>query len=203
MKIICVGRNYAVHIEELKNQVPEAPVIFLKPETALLRPGEAFYYPDFSHDVHYEAEIVVKINKMGKHIDAQFAHKYYDEIGIGIDFTARDVQSELKARGLPWELSKAFNGSAPVSDFIPKKEFADVQNLNFTLEVNGVQRQNGNTALMLYRIDYLVSFVSRYFTLKTGDLIFTGTPKGVGPVAIGDRLVAAVEGRPLLNLEIK
>ncbi|MBU1823288.1 MAG: fumarylacetoacetate hydrolase family protein [Bacteroidetes bacterium] len=203
MKIICVGRNYADHIEELHNERPDTPVIFMKPDTALLRPGEDFYHPDFSEDIHHEAEIVVKINKMGKNIAEEFAHKYYDEIGIGIDFTARDLQSKLKAKGLPWELAKAFNGSAPVSDFVSKSQFADLQNLSFSLLVNGQSRQEGNTSMMLYKIDYLISFVSQFFTLKTGDLIFTGTPKGVAPVKIGDTLVAAIEGKEMLTLHVK
>lgn len=203
MKIICVGRNYAEHIQELNNERPDAPVIFMKPDTALLRPGEIFYYPEFSEDVHHEVEIVVKINKMGKFIEEKFAHKYYDEIGVGIDFTARDVQSKLKSKGLPWELAKAFNGSAPVSDFVSKADFADLQDLNFKLEVNGETRQEGNTSMMLYRIDYLISFVSQYFTLKTGDLLFTGTPKGVAAVKPGDRLVASIEGKTMLELDVR
>jgi 2-keto-4-pentenoate hydratase/2-oxohepta-3-ene-1,7-dioic acid hydratase in catechol pathway len=203
MKIICVGRNYAEHIAELNNEKPDAPVIFLKPETAQIRLGEPFFYPDFSKDVHYEVELVVKINKVGKNIEERFAHKYYDEICIGIDFTARDLQSELKAKGLPWELAKAFNGSAPVSDFVPVANFADVQNINFTLDVNGETRQNGNSSMMLYRIDYLISFVSKFFMLKKGDLIFTGTPKGVGPVQIGDKLTAAIEGKKMLELFVR
>ncbi|WP_247232195.1 fumarylacetoacetate hydrolase family protein [Telluribacter sp. SYSU D00476] len=203
MKIICVGRNYAEHIQELNNEQPDAPVIFMKPDTALLRPGETFYYPEFSEDVHHEVEVVVKISKMGKFIEEKFAHKYYDEIGVGIDFTARDVQSKLKAKGLPWELAKAFNGSAPVSDFVSKSDYADLQDLNFKLEVNGETRQQGNTSMMLYRIDYLISFVSQYFTLKTGDLIFTGTPKGVAAVKPGDRLVASIEGKTMLELDVK
>jgi 2-keto-4-pentenoate hydratase/2-oxohepta-3-ene-1,7-dioic acid hydratase in catechol pathway len=203
MKIICVGRNYAEHIAELNNEKPDAPVIFIKPDTALLRPGEAFYYPEFSKDVHYEVELVVKINKMGKNIEEKFAHKYYDEIAVGIDFTARDLQSQLKAKGLPWELAKAFNGSAPVSDFVPVSDFADLQNVNFSLDVNGETRQDGNSSMMLYQINYLISFVSKYFTLKTGDLIFTGTPKGVGPVAIGDVLTASIEGKKMLELFVK
>ncbi|HEV7350443.1 fumarylacetoacetate hydrolase family protein [Telluribacter sp.] len=203
MKIICVGRNYAEHIQELNNEKPDAPVIFMKPDTALLQPGEAFYYPEFSQDVHHEVEVVVKINKMGKFVEEKFAHKYYDEIGIGIDFTARDLQSKLKNKGLPWELAKAFNGSAPVSNFVSKADYADLQDLNFRLEVNGETRQEGNTSMMLYRIDYLISFVSQYFTLKTGDLIFTGTPKGVAAVQPGDRLVASMEGKTMLELDVK
>jgi len=203
MKIICVGRNYAEHIAELNNQTPDSPVIFLKPETAQIRLGDDFYYPDFSKDVHYEVELVVKIDKVGKNIEEKFAHKYYSEIGIGIDFTARDLQSELKAKGLPWELAKAFNGSAPVSEFVPVSDFTDVQDINFTLDVNGETRQNGNSSLMIYRIDYLISFVSRFFMLKKGDLIFTGTPKGVGPVKVGDKLTASIEGKKMLELFVK
>lgn len=203
MKIICVGRNYAEHIAELNNQTPDSPVIFLKPETAQIRLGDDFYYPDFSKDVHYEVELVVKIDKVGKNIEEKFAHKYYSEIGIGIDFTARDLQSELKAKGLPWELAKAFNGSAPVSEFVPVSDFADVQDVNFSLDVNDETRQNGNSSMMIYRINYLISFVSRFFMLKKGDLIFTGTPKGVGPVKVGDKLTASIEGKKMLELFVK
>lgn len=203
MKIICVGRNYAEHIAELNNEQPENPVIFLKPETALLKPGEDFYYPNFTSDLHHEIEVVVKINKMGKFIEEKFAHKYYEEIGLGIDFTARDLQSKLKAKGLPWELAKGFNDSAPVSIFVSKSKFADLQNIKFGLSVNGESRQEGNTSMMLYEIDYLISFVSQYFTLKTGDLIFTGTPKGVGKVLKGDVLEGTLEGETLLKLNIR
>ncbi len=203
MKIICIGRNYVDHIHELQNAIPEDPVIFQKPDTALLKDNAPFYYPDFTQDLHHEVEIVVKINKMGKNIDEKFAHKYYNEIGIGIDFTARDLQSKLKSKGLPWELAKAFDGSAPISDFIPKTEFADLQNLNFHLDVNGQTRQQGNTSLMLFKIDYIISFISRFFTLKTGDLLFTGTPKGVSPVKVGDTLTAYIEGKKMLEFEVK
>ncbi len=203
MKIICIGRNYVDHIHELQNAIPEDPVIFQKPDTALLKDNAPFYYPDFTQDLHHEVEIVVKINKMGKNIDEKFAHKYYSEIGIGIDFTARDLQSKLKSKGLPWELAKAFDGSAPISEFIPKTEFADLQNLNFHLDVNGQTRQQGNTSLMLFKIDYIISFVSRFFTLKTGDLLFTGTPKGVSPVKVGDTLTAYIEGKKMLEFEVK
>ena len=203
MKIICIGRNYADHIEELNNERPDDPVIFAKPETAVPRKGEPFFYPDFSQDIHHEVEIVLKISKIGKNIEERFAHKYYDEIGVGIDFTARDVQSKLKAKGLPWELAKAFDRSAPVSDFMPKTEFSDLQNLNFRLDINDQTRQNGNTSFMLFKMDYIIAFVSRYFTLKKGDLIFTGTPKGVGPVQIGDRLTAYIEDQKMLELEVK
>ncbi|WP_019986932.1 fumarylacetoacetate hydrolase family protein [Rudanella lutea] len=203
MKIICVGRNYAEHIRELNNEQPDDPVIFLKPETAVPLKNEPFFYPDFSNDVHHEVEILVKINRVGKNIDPKFAHKYYDEIGIGIDFTARDVQSKLKAKGLPWELAKAFNGSAPISPFVPKTEFTDLNNINFRLDVNGETRQQGNTSLMLFKIDYLISFVSRYFLLQKGDILFTGTPKGVGPVQVGDTLTAYIEDRKLLEIGVK
>jgi len=203
MKIICVGRNYVDHIQELNNEQPDDPVIFLKPETAIPLKNEPFFYPDFSQDVHHEVEVLVKISRVGKNIEEKFAHKYYDEIGVGIDFTARDLQSKLKAKGLPWELAKAFNGSAPMSGFVPKSEFADLQNLNFRLEVNGETRQQGNTSLMLFRIDYLISFVSRYFMLQQGDVIFTGTPKGVGPVQVGDTLTAYLEDRKMLEIAVK
>jgi len=203
VKIICVGRNYADHIEELKNERPTAPVIFIKPDTALLRPGEDFYLPEFSKDVHHEIEVVVKINRMGKFIEEKFAHKYYDEVALGIDFTARDLQTELKTKGLPWELAKGFNGSAPVSDFVPKSTLGDLQQLDFSLEVNGAIRQKGNTSMMLYSIDYLIAFVSRYFTLKTGDLIFTGTPKGVAAVKEGDELVGKLGGKDMLRLSVR
>jgi 2-keto-4-pentenoate hydratase/2-oxohepta-3-ene-1,7-dioic acid hydratase in catechol pathway len=203
MKIICVGRNYAEHIAELNNENPDSPVIFLKPETAQIKLGEPFFYPSFSKDIHHEVELVVKINRVGKNIEERFAHKYYDEIGVGIDFTARDLQSELKKKGLPWELSKAFNGSAPVSEFIPVSEFDDIQNVNFSLEVNGERRQAGNSSMMLYRINYLISFVSQYFMLKKGDLIFTGTPKGVSSVQIGDKLTAYIEDRKMFDLNIR
>ncbi len=203
MKIIAVGRNYAEHIKELNNEQPEDPVIFTKPETAILRNNDAFYYPDFSSDVHHEVEILVKISRTGKNIDEKFAHKYYDEIGVGIDFTARDVQSKLKAKGLPWDLAKGFNGSAPISGFVPKSQFADLQDINFRLDINGETRQQGNTSMMLYKIDYLIAFVSRYFLLQQGDIIFTGTPKGVSGVQPGDRLTAYLEDQVMLDFEVK
>lgn len=203
MKIICVGRNYVDHIKELNNEQPDDPVIFLKPETAIPMKNEPFFYPDFSSDVHHEVEILVKINRVGKNIEERFAHKYYDEIGVGIDFTARDIQSKLKAKGLPWELAKGFNGSAPISGFVPKTDFSDLQNVNFRLDVNGETRQRGNTSLMLFKIDYLIAFVSAYFLLQQGDILFTGTPKGVGPVQIGDRLTAYIEDKPMLAFDVK
>jgi acylpyruvate hydrolase len=203
MKIICIGRNYADHISELNNERPDEPVIFLKPDTALLRENEPFYLPDFSQDVHHELEIVLKISKMGKHIEPEFAHKYYDEMGLGIDFTARDVQSKLKAKGLPWERAKAFNGSAPVSEFRPKSAFADLQDVRFHLDVNGQTRQEGHTAMMLWNFDAIIADVSRFLTLKVGDLIFTGTPAGVARVQAGDRLCGFLEGEKLLDFEVK
>lgn len=203
MRIFCIGRNYAEHIEELKNERPSEPVIFTKPDTALIRPGEAFYHPDFSEDIHHEVEIVLKISKMGKNIEARFAPKYYQELGVGIDFTARDVQSRLKAKGLPWDLAKGFDGSGPVSGFVPKSEFPDLKNLNFGLRVNGEERQRGNTSMMLWNFDEQIAFLSRYFTLRPGDLLFTGTPAGVGPVRVGDKLEAFLEDKTTLELEIK
>ena len=203
MKIICVGRNYVEHIKELNNEQPEDPVIFMKPETAVPLKNEPFFYPDFSQDVHHEVEILVKINRVGKNIEEKFAHKYYDEIGVGVDFTARDLQSKLKAKGLPWELAKGFNGSAPISGFVPKSDFPDLKNLNFHLDVNGETRQQGNTSLMLFQVDYLISFVSRFFLLQQGDILFTGTPKGVGPVKVGDKLTAFIEDKPMLTFDVK
>ena len=208
MKIICIGRNYSEHAKELGNAIPNKPVIFMKPETAILKNGEPFYYPDFSQDVHHEVEILLKINKMGKNIEEKFAHKYYDEIGIGIDFTARDLQSKLKAKGLPWDLAKGFNGSAPISEFVPKSKFADLKNLNFHLDIRNEAgetqtRQQGNTSMMLFTFDYIIAFVSKYFTLKSGDIIFTGTPAGVSAVKAGDQLTAFIEGEKMLEFEVK
>ena len=203
MKILCIGRNYADHISELNNERPSEPVIFLKPDTAILKDNEPFYHPDFSNDIHHEVEIVLKINKVGKNIETKFAHKYYDEIGIGIDFTARDIQSKLKEKGLPWEKAKAFNGSAPISGFVSKSQFANLQNLNFHLEVNGEIKQTGNTKMMLWNFDEIIAEISKYFTLKTGDLIFTGTPAGVGKVVVGDKLTAFIEGIEMMSFEVK
>lgn len=203
MKILCIGRNYADHIAELNNERPTDPVIFMKPDSAILRNNDPFYLPDFSNDIHYEVEIVLKINKIGKNIESKFAHKYYDEIGIGIDFTARDLQTKLKEKGLPWEKAKAFNGSAPISEFVKKEEFGDLRNLKFQLKINSEIRQIGDTAMMLWNFDEIIAEMSRYFTLKKGDLIFTGTPAGVGKVNIGDNLVASIEEQEMLNFEIK
>lgn len=203
MKIICVGRNYAAHAKELNNLVPKEPVIFLKPDTALLPKSMPFFYPSFSTDVHYESELVVKINRVGKNISQKFAHKYYSEFSVGIDFTARDLQATYKEKGLPWERAKAFDGSAPVGQFINKKDLADSSNLNFSLRINGAQRQAGNTSDMLFSIDSIIQYVSQFFTLKIGDLIFTGTPEGVGPIKIGDTLEAFLESKKVLDLKIK
>ena len=203
MKIIAIGRNYAEHAKELNNPVPTTPVIFLKHDTALLKDNKPFYHPDFSTDVHYELEVVLKVCKEGKHIAEKFASNYYDEIGLGIDFTARDIQSKNKEKGLPWELAKAFDSSAPVSIFLPKTDFENLYNLNFELKVNGEQRQNGYTKDLLFSFEKIISFVSQYITLKKGDLIFTGTPEGVGKVNKGDKLEAWLEGKQLLNFDVK
>ncbi|PTN09947.1 fumarylacetoacetate hydrolase family protein [Mangrovibacterium marinum] len=204
MKIICIGRNYADHARELNNDVPDEPVIFMKPDSALLRNNDPFYIPAFSSDVHYECELVVRINRLGKNIEPRFASRYYDEIGLGIDFTARDLQAQLKAKGLPWEKAKAFDRSAVIgNDFISKTELPDVGHIQFELKKNGEVVQNGDTAQMLFHIDELISQVSNYFTLKIGDLIYTGTPAGVGPVAIGDRLEGLLEGRKMFDFEVK
>lgn len=202
MKIIAIGRNYAAHIAELNNEKPSQPVVFMKPDTALLRNNAPFYYPEFSKDVHFEVEILLKINREGKYIDRKFAHKYFEEIGIGVDFTARDLQAKCKEKGLPWEIAKGFNGSAPISNFKSKEEY-DLSDLNFSLKQNGELKQEGNTSLMLFPFDEIIAYVSQYFTLKKGDIIFTGTPAGVGPVAIGDKLEAFIEDKKLLQFEIK
>jgi 2-keto-4-pentenoate hydratase/2-oxohepta-3-ene-1,7-dioic acid hydratase in catechol pathway len=202
MKIICIGRNYAKHIEELANERPENPVVFLKPDSAILPKNNPFFIPPFSNDVHYEVEVLVKINKVGKHIAPRFAHKYYDEIGLGIDFTARDVQAHCKAKGLPWEKAKAFDGSAIVGQFFPKSEF-DLENLSFQLRKNGDVVQDGNTNAMLWKIDELIGYVSQYFTLKKGDLIFTGTPAGVGKVVENDELEGIIEGKKAFQIQVK
>ncbi|UII25685.1 fumarylacetoacetate hydrolase family protein [Fulvivirga maritima] len=203
MKILAVGRNYVEHIEELNNERPDEPVIFTKPDTALLRDNAPFFYPEFSKDIHYEVELVLRISKEGKNIQEKFAHKYYQEIGIGVDFTARDLQQKAKEKGLPWALAKGFNGSAPISDFLPKEKFNDLNNINFSLTLNDEVRQQGNTSLMLFSFDYIISYISQFFTLKQGDMIFTGTPKGVGHVEIGNKLAAYIEDEKLLEFEVK
>ena len=203
MKIICIGRNYAAHIEELKNEKPGKPVVFLKPDTALLKNGSPFYYPDFSKNIHHEAELVLKISKEGKYIQPQFAHRYFEEIGLGIDFTARDLQDQCKAKGLPWEIAKAFNSSAPIGDFKSVSDFADLTDIDFHLEINGELRQKGNTSLMLFDFATIIAYVSQFFMLKKGDLIYTGTPAGVGPVHIGDRLAGFIGTEKMLDFEVK
>lgn len=203
MKIICIGRNYAEHAKEMNSPVPTEPVLFLKPDTALLRDNEDFYYPEFTKDLHHEVEIVLKINKVGRHIAPEFAHRYYDEIGIGIDFTARDIQAKCKEKGLPWEKAKAFDHSAPLGKFLPKLAFTDLYNIGFHLDVNGKTVQKGNTSDLIFKFDHLISYISKFFTLKTGDLIFTGTPEGVGPVQIGDRLEAFIDDEKLLDFKVK
>jgi 2-keto-4-pentenoate hydratase/2-oxohepta-3-ene-1,7-dioic acid hydratase in catechol pathway len=203
MKIICIGRNYAEHAKEMNAAVPTEPVFFLKPDTALIKDNQPFYYPDFSKEIHHEVELVLKINKAGKNIDEAFAHKYYDEIGVGIDFTARDIQAKCKEKGLPWEKAKAFDGSAPIGMFINKSEFKDLHAINFHLLVNGTVAQKGSTKDLLFSFDAVIAYVSKFFTLKTGDLIYTGTPEGVGPVKIGDKLEAFIENKKLLEFEVK
>ncbi|SHM90788.1 2-keto-4-pentenoate hydratase/2-oxohepta-3-ene-1,7-dioic acid hydratase (catechol pathway) [Cyclobacterium lianum] len=203
MKIIAIGRNYAAHIQELENDRPDEPVVFMKPDTALLKNNEPFYHPEFSENIHHEVELVLKINREGKYIQRQFAHKYFDQIGIGIDFTARDLQQKCKSKGLPWEIAKAFNGSAPIGEFKPVSDFKSLEDINFHLDINGERRQTGNTSLLLFPFDVIIAYVSQFFTLKTGDLIFTGTPAGVGKINIGDRLEAYLENEKLLDFEVK
>ena len=203
MKIICVGRNYSEHIKELENTAPTEPVLFLKPDTSVLLKKQPFFIPEFSNDVHHEVELLVKINKIGKHIDQKFASKYYDEIGLGIDFTARDLQTELKSKGLPWEKAKAFDGAAVVGNFIDKNELGDLGNLNFRLEVNGDVVQKGNSNQMIWKIDALIAYISQYFTLKIGDIIFTGTPAGVAKVNPEDTLNGFIEDKQLFSVKVK
>ncbi len=203
MKLICIGRNYTDHIKELENEKPTDPVVFLKPDTAILLKKQPFFIPDFSDEVHHEVEVLVKINKVGKHIDKKFAHKYYDEIGLGIDFTARDLQTQLKAKGLPWEKAKAFDGSAVIGKWLPKTQFHDINNMSFSLKKNDEVVQQGNTELMLWKIDELIEYVSKYFTLKIGDIIFTGTPAGVGKIFANDRLTGYIENEALFSIKIK
>ncbi|MFT3795646.1 fumarylacetoacetate hydrolase family protein [Flavobacterium sp.] len=202
MKIICIGRNYAKHIEELQNERPDEPVIFLKPDTAMLKESP-FVIPEFSQDVHHELEIIVKINRVGKYIDKKFAHKYWDEISVGIDFTARDLQQKLKDKGLPWEKAKAFDGSAVIGDFMSKKVFSSQESINFELQKNNTTVQKGNSNHMLWKIDEIISYVSQYFTLKTGDIIFTGTPEGVAPVQPNDVLEGYLENYKLFTITVK
>lgn len=203
MKIIAVGRNYIKHANELNNPIPTRPVIFLKPDTALLKDNRDFYYPEFSKEIHYEIEVVLRICKEGKHVQEKFAHSYFDQIGLGIDFTARDIQQLHKEKGLPWELAKAFDHSAPISEMIPKEQFTDLYNIDFCLDKNKETVQKGNTQDVIFSFEKLISFVSQHITLRKGDLIYTGTPEGVGPVQIGDHLEGYLQGKKMLDFHIK
>lgn len=204
MKIICIGRNYSEHAKELGNEAPKEPLFFLKPDSAILPKRVPFYIPEFTNDLHYEVELLVKINRLGKHIEERFANEYYSQIGLGIDFTARDLQQECKSKGLPWEKAKAFDGSAIIGkEFIDKSEFESVQDISFSLNKNGDQVQLGNSKDMIFTIDAIISYVSQFFTLKIGDIIYTGTPAGVGPVKIGDKLEGFLGEKQLISLDIK
>ena len=203
MKIICIGRNYTNHIAELQNERPTEPVVFMKPDSAVLLKQHPFVLPEFSNEVHHEIELIVKINKVGKYIEPKFAHKYYDEISVGIDFTARDLQDQLKLKGLPWEKAKAFDGSAVIGEFVSKEQFASLDDVNFELLKNGAVAQKGNSSLMLWKIDELVAYVSQFFTLKIGDIIFTGTPEGVAAVQPNDVLEGYLEGQQLFRIQVK
>ncbi|SIR03924.1 fumarylacetoacetate hydrolase family protein [Maribacter ulvicola] len=203
MKIICIGRNYSAHINELKNERPEEPVVFIKPDSSVLPKQQDFYIPEFSKDVHYEVEVLVKIKKVGKHISKEFAPTYYDEVGLGIDFTARDLQSKLKEKGLPWEKAKGFDGAAVIGKWLPKTDFEDINNLNFKLFKNDKVVQEGNTSFMLWKVDEIIAYVSTFFMLKKGDVIFTGTPAGVGRISPNDYLTGSLENKELFTLKIK
>ena len=203
MKIICIGLNYHSHIQELKSQIPDVPVFFMKPETATIVKNRPFFLPDFSNDIHYEVELLVRINKLGKSIQKKFAHTYYDEIGLGIDFTARDLQQKVRSEGLPWEITKSFDGSAIIGTFLPKSQFADLNNIPFHLKLNDRIVQQGNTSDMIFDIDTIIEYVSQFVTLKIGDIIFTGTPVGVGPVAINDRLQGYIGDQKLFDFRVK
>ncbi len=202
MKIICIGRNYAEHAKEMNSAIPTEPVFFMKPDTALLKEGD-FYIPEFTKDLHHEIELVLKICKVGKHIDEQFAHKYYDEIGLGIDFTARDIQAKCKEKGLPWEKAKAFDNSAPLGKMVKKEDLGDLNSINFELKINGESRQIGNSKDLIFSFDKVISYVSQFVTLKQGDLIFTGTPEGVGQVKVGDKMEGFINGVSFLTLNVK
>jgi 2-keto-4-pentenoate hydratase/2-oxohepta-3-ene-1,7-dioic acid hydratase in catechol pathway len=203
MKIICIGRNYVAHARELNNEVPDRPVFFMKPDSALVISNRPFFYPEFSKDVHHEIEVVIRINRLGRSIEERFAHRYFNELALGVDFTARDLQAEQKKKGLPWEIAKGFDYSAPVSEFYPLDKLGDIHHLDFHLDINGKTVQEGNTSLMIFSFEKIIAYVSRFMTLKTGDLIFTGTPAGVGPVAINDRLEAYLEGEKLMDFPVK
>lgn len=203
MKIICIGRNYTDHIKELLNEKPVDPIIFIKPDTAILHTEQDFFIPEFTQNIHHEVEVLVKISKAGKHIEEKFAHKYYEEIGLGIDFTARDIQDKLREKGLPWEKAKAFDNSALIGNFLPKLNFKDLNNINFHLTKNGDIAQKGNTSQMLWKMDELIAYISTYFTLKQGDIIFTGTPAGVSKINPGDYLEGFIENKKLFAINIK
>jgi 2-keto-4-pentenoate hydratase/2-oxohepta-3-ene-1,7-dioic acid hydratase in catechol pathway len=203
MKIICIGRNYVAHAKELNNEVPDKPVFFLKPDSALVTENRPFFYPDFSNDVHHELEVVIRIDRLGRSIEEKFAGRYFSEVALGIDFTARDLQKEQKEKGLPWEIAKGFDYSAPLSQFLPVTRFRDIHDLSFRLDLNGETVQEGNTSLMIFSFEKIIAYVSRFMTLKTGDLIFTGTPAGVGPVKVNDRLEAYLEGDKLMDFPVK
>jgi 2-keto-4-pentenoate hydratase/2-oxohepta-3-ene-1,7-dioic acid hydratase in catechol pathway len=203
MKIIAIGRNYIEHAKELNNPVPKQPMFFMKPETSIIKHNKPFFYPDFSKDIHYETEIVLVIKKLGKNIEPQFAHRYFDEIALGIDFTARDIQQQCKEKGAPWEMAKAFDGAAPISEYVDKSKFADLANVNFSLEINEKLVQQGNTRDLIFPFNVIISYVSKFVTLKIGDLIYTGTPAGVGPVKIGDRLVGKIENEVFFDFMVK
>lgn len=203
MKIVCIGRNYVAHAKELNNPVPEEPVVFMKPDSSLLLKNKPFFLPEFSKEIHHEVELVVRINRVGKHIQEKFAHRYYDEISLGIDFTARDLQAKCKEAGKPWEIAKGFDGSAVLGEFIPLDSLQDSKSIPFHLDINGKTVQSGNSSEMLFSIDRIISYVSTFVTFKIGDLIYTGTPAGVGPVAINDRLEGYIEDRRMLNFLVK
>ena len=203
MKLICIGRNYAQHISELKSEKPSEPVVFLKPDTSILLNQQPFFIPDFSNEVHHEVEVLVKINRVGKYIDSKFAHKYYEQIGLGIDFTARDLQQELKAKGLPWDKSKAFDGSSVIGKWVPKSNYNNVNNISFSLLKNNQIVQSSTTEEMLWGIDEIIAYVSRYFTLKIGDIIFTGTPSGVGKVQPDDSLIGYIGEEEFFSIKVK
>ncbi len=203
MKIICIGRNYVAHAKELNNEVPTKPVFFMKPDSALVIDNRPFFYPDFSNDVHHELEVVIRIDRLGRSIEEKFANRYFSEVALGVDFTARDLQDEQKKKGLPWEIAKGFDYSAPVSEFFPVSKFKDIHKLSFRLDLNGATVQDGNTSLMIFSFEKIIAYVSQFMTLKTGDLIYTGTPAGVGPVSVNDRLEAYLEGEKLMDFPVK
>lgn len=203
MKIFAIGQNYSEHIKELNSKTSKEPIVFMKPDSALLKNNKPFFIPDFSNELHYETELIIKFNRLGKNIDQKFAHRYYAEVGLGVDFTARDLQRKLKAEGKPWEISKAFDNSAVIGDFLPVSELGDVQSISFRLDINGVTVQQGNSKDMIFPVDELISYISRYFTIKIGDILFTGTPVGVGQVAIGDRLEGYIFDKKMFDFYIK